>query len=90
MKFEIVMAVVCVAEPDELEEPDVLGAADPDPDPPLLQAARSRAAATTSPTAPPLNHVPRELRMTQAAWLVGLKASGVPEADCAPGYFPRT
>ena len=87
MKFEIVMAEVCVAEPDPFDE---LGAAEPDPDPPPLQAARSRPAATTSPTAPPLHHLPRELRIAQAAWLVGLKASGVPEAVCAPGYLPST
>ena len=55
------MAVVCVAELDEVDGLDVLGAADPDPDPPLLQAPRSRAAATTSPAAPLLNHLRREL-----------------------------
>jgi hypothetical protein len=67
MKFEMLMALVCVDELDELDEPDVVGAADPEPEPPLLQAARSRAAATTSPAAPPLNQLPRELLIAQAA-----------------------
>jgi hypothetical protein len=82
------MAEVSLAEP----ELAVLGAADPDPDPdpPLLQAARSRAAATASPAAPLLNHLLRERCIAQAAWLVGLKASGVPDALCAPGYLPST
>jgi hypothetical protein len=49
MKFEMVMAFVDFADADPAEE------LDPDPDPPLLQAARSSAAARTRTTAPPLN-----------------------------------
>jgi hypothetical protein len=84
------MAELSFAEPDEFDVLAVLGAADPGPDPPLLQAARSRAAATTSPAAPLLNHLLRERCIAQAAWFVGLKASGVPDALCAPGYLPNT
>jgi hypothetical protein len=81
------MLEVSLTEPDEL---DVVGAADPDPEPLLLQAAKSRAPTTTSPKAPPLRHLRRDGCTAQTAWLVGLKASGVPAALCAPGYLPNT
>ena len=87
MKFEMVMALVdfapAAAAADRLEE------ADPDPDPPLLQAARSSAAARTRTTAPPLNRRAGS-RIAQTACDVGLNASGVPEEVCAPGYIPST
>jgi hypothetical protein len=50
MKFEMVIDSVDVAAPDPLEEPPL-----EEPDPPLLHAARSSAAARTRTTAPPLN-----------------------------------
>src|ERR1700678_2458831 len=81
MKFEMVIDFVDAAAPDPLEE---LGLNEPDP-PPLLHAARSSAAARTRTTAPPL-HRRAGSRIIQTACDVGLKASGVPDEVCAPGY----
>ena len=90
MKFDMVMALVDFAPPDPLEAPDPLEDVDPDePDPPLLHAARSSAPPRTRTSAPPL-HRRAGSRMAQTAWDVGLNASGVPEAVCAPGYIPST
>jgi uncharacterized RDD family membrane protein YckC len=87
MKFEMVIELLWVAAPDE-----VVGAA-PIPSSfalPPPQAANRRPAATISPTAAPLTHPALDLVTVQAAWLVGLKANGVPAAVCAPGYLPNT
>ena len=66
----------------------MVGDDDPGPPPPP-QAESSRAAATTVTTAPPLIHRFGS-RTVQAAMDVGLNASGVPDAVCAPGYMPST
>jgi len=83
-----VIDLVDVAAPDLLEEllPDEPD--EPDP-PPLLHAARSSAAARTRTAAPPL-HRRAGSRTAQTACDVGLKARGVPDEVCAPGYIPST
>jgi hypothetical protein len=93
MKLEMLMewadvatpAAAVVEDPDEVKDPDEAD----DPEPPLLQAARSSAPARTRTTAPPRSRV-ADARTVQTAWDVGLKARGVPEELCAPGYIPST
>jgi hypothetical protein len=93
MKFEMVMEFVDFADVAEAAErvpaEELVPDPDPDPGPPLLQAARSTAAARTRTTAPPLDRRAGS-RIVQTACEVGLNARGVPEEVCAPGYIPST
>jgi len=89
MKFDMAIDLVDVAAPDPLEELALDEPALGETGRPLLHAARSSAAARTRTTAPPLNRRAGS-RTTQTACDVGLKANGVPDEVCAPGYIPST